>query len=194
MQRGEKEIPAPSPHCHSLTTTTSASCEAQPTVACSLKTEPLMNGPEGNLQTAGVSRRISSVIYTRALQASPHLGCRVKGEARSLRGADMIYTPAPSGGVFRGLRVSARVTVREGVRRDAGLRDGKQTQASDKHAHPPSSRSSRVCVCVCALRCVCGRLCGPVIQGTSGEVSLLLGFGFLSVSRRPFFSFFRFPL
>lgn len=71
-------------------------------------------------------------------------------------GADMIYTQAPSGGVFRGLRVSAWVTMRESVRRDAGLKDGKQTRASDKHPHPPSSRSRHVCVlgCVCAVGCV----------------------------------------
>lgn len=100
-------------------------------------------------------------------------------------GADMIYTQAPSGGVFRGLRVSAWVTMRESVRRDAGLKDGKQTRASDKHPHPPLSRSRHVCV----LGCVCGWLCGPVIQGTSGEVSLLLSFS-LSVSLCPFFIFF----
>lgn len=61
----------------------------------------------------------------------------------------MIYTRATSGGVFRGLRVSAWVTMRESVRRDGGLKDGKQTRASDKHPHPMSSRSWCVCTCVC---------------------------------------------
>lgn len=95
--------------------------------------------------------RIRSFDLYQGFTGSPHLGSGVRGEARSLPGADMIYTQAPSGGVFRGLWVSAWVTMRESVHRDGRLKDGKQTRASDKH---PSPRSRCVCVCARAVRCV----------------------------------------